>query len=153
MAREVTSRSGFAALVLGAMLLAELAVTSLLFTADQDFVYFLGHRINYVCAARQRYGIPCPTCGLTRGFVLTVHGKPGTAWRLSPTGPLTAVGMFGMGVMLLIYAALQRRRGRVQLSRMPRYVKAGALAYASVGTLIWAVSWVTTVIKMRGHPF
>lgn len=152
MARGLTSRPGFTAAVLGAMLLAELAATSLLFSADQDFVYFLGHRINYVCAARQRYGIPCPTCGLTRGFVLTVHGKARDAWRLSPTGPLAAVGMFGMGALLLIYAALQQRRGRVQLSWMRRYVRAGALAYASVGTLIWAVSWVATVIKMKGHP-
>ncbi len=138
--------------MLGAMLLAELAATSLLFTADQDFVYLLGHRINYVCAARQRYGIPCPTCGLTRGFVLTVHGRARDAWRLSPTGPLAATGMFGMGAMLLIYAALQQRRRRVQPSRMPRYVRAGALAYAGAGTLIWAVSWVTTVIKIKGHP-
>ncbi|HYL74586.1 MAG TPA: DUF2752 domain-containing protein [Bryobacteraceae bacterium] len=151
MAHSLTSRAGFTAAVLGAMLLAELGITSMLFTADQDFVYFLGHRINYVCAARQRYGIPCPTCGLTRGFVLTVHGKAGDAWRLSPTGPLAAGGMFGMGAMLLIYAALERR-GRQQLSWMPRLVRAGALTYASVGTLIWMGSWVSTVIKLRGHP-
>ena len=138
--------------MLGVMLLAELAATSLLFTADRDFVYFLGHRINYVCAARQRYGIPCPTCGLTRGFVLSVYGKAQDAWRLSPTGPLAAVGMFGMGAMLLIYAALQQRRGRGQPSSMPRYVRTGALAYAGVGTLIWMGSWVATVIKIKGHP-
>lgn len=149
MSRALTSRAGFTAAVLGAMLLAELAATSLLFTADQDFVYFLGHRINYVCAARQRYGIPCPTCGLTRGFVLTVHGKARDAWRLSPTGPLAAVGMFGMGALLLLYAALQQR-GR--MDRFRRSIRAGVLAYASVGTLIWAVSWVATVIKIKGHP-
>jgi hypothetical protein len=150
MARGFTSRAGFTAAVLGVMLLAELAATSLLFSADQDFVYFLGHRINYVCAARQRFGVPCPTCGLTRGFVLTVHGKTREAWRLSPTGPLAAVGMFGMGALLLIYAALQQRRG--QINKFRRSVRAGALAYAGIGTLIWAGSWIATVIKMKGHP-
>lgn len=133
------------------MLLAELALASVLLTADQDFVYFLGHRINYVCAARQRYGIPCPTCGLTRGFVLTVHGKAGEAWRLSPTGPLAALGMFGMGTMLLIYAALERRRKQFQLTWMRRFVQVGALAYAAAATLICTGSWLTTVLKMTGH--
>ena len=157
MARAITSRAGFAAAVLGAMLLIELAATSLLFSADQDFVYFLGHRINYVCAARQRYGVHCPTCGLTRGFVLTVHGKAGEAWRLSPTGPLAAVGMFAMGVLLLIYAVLEQRRRQVQLAQRQlhwfrRSVQAGMLAYAGAATLIWAGSWIATVVRIKGHP-
>lgn len=152
MIRRFTSRSGFTAAVLGAALLAQLALVGVLFTADQDFGYFLGHRINYVCAARQQYGIPCPTCGLTRGFVLTVHGNARDAWRLSPTGPLAAFGILGMGSMLLIYAALEQRRKQRQLGWLRRSVQAGALAYVCAATLIWAGSWVTTVLRMKGHP-
>jgi len=87
----MTNRAGFAATVLGADDAPELLVINLAFTADSDFVYLLGRPINVACAARQRFGVPCPTCGLTRGFVLTVHGHVREAWRLSPTGPL-AVG-------------------------------------------------------------
>jgi len=152
MTRRFTSRPGFAAVALGAALLAELAITALLFSADRDFVYILGHRINYVCAARQRYGIPCPTCGLTRGFVLSVHGRLRDAWRLSPTGPLAACGMAGMGMLLLISALLEQRRKAVQLGWMRQLLRTGALTYAGAGTLIWAGSWITTVVRMKWHP-
>jgi len=152
MIRRFTSRSGFTAAVLGTALLAQLALVGLLFTADQDFAYFLGKRINYVCASRQQSGIPCPTCGLTRGFILTVHGHPRDAWRLSPTGPLAVFGILGMGSMLLMCAALEQRRKQGQLGWLRRSVQAGAVAYVSAATLIWAGSWLTTVLKMKGHP-
>jgi hypothetical protein len=134
------------------MLLLELAVTGLLFTADDDFVYFLGRRINVVCAARQRFGIPCPTCGLTRGFVLTVHGRIREGWSLSPTGPLAAIGILGMGVALLSFAAIERRRTPRQVASAKRWVQVGALTYGGLGTLIWVASWLSVVMRWRGHP-
>ena len=152
MPRRFTSRPGFTAAVLGIAILGELVLTSLLFTADRDFVYILGHRINYVCAARQRYGIPCPTCGLTRGFVMSVHGRVNDAWQLSPTGPLAVCGMAGMAIMLLISAALDQRRKAVRLGWMRQLIRTGALTYAGAATLIWASSWIATVVRMKGHP-
>jgi len=145
----MTARAGFAAAVLGSMLLLELVITNLAFTADRDFVYIFGHRINIVCAARQRYGVPCPTCGFTRGFVLAAHGRMGEAWRLSPTGPLAAVGIFGMGVALVIFAALERRRTPAQLVEVKRWVQNGALTYGGVATLIWICSWISVVTNIR----
>ncbi len=145
----MTARSGFAATVVGAMLLLELVITSVAFTADDDFVYFFGRRINVVCASRRQLGIPCPTCGLTRGFVLTVHGRVREAWRLSPTGPLAAIGIFGMGIALLGIAAMEQRRTPAQMAQMKRWVQAGALAYAGVGTLIWVTSWISVVTRLK----
>lgn len=145
----MTSRSGFAATVVGGLLLLELLVTSLVFTADQDFVYFFGRRINVVCAARQRLGVPCPTCGLTRGFVLTVHGRVREAWRLSPTGPLAAIGILAMGIALLAFASFERRRTPGQIARYKRWIQAGALAYGGVGTLIWASAWIAEVTRLK----
>ena len=147
--RRLSRSTGFTATVLGVMLLMELAAAALLLTADDDFVYFLGRRINIVCALRQRFGFPCPTCGLTRGFVLTVHGHVGEAWRLSPTGPLAAVGIFGMGVALVIFAALERRRTPAQLVEVKRWVQNGALTYGGVATLIWICSWISVVTNIR----
>jgi hypothetical protein len=145
----MTNRAGFAATVLGAMMLLELLVINLAFTADSDFVYFLGQRINVACAARQRSGVPCPTCGLTRGFVLTVHGHVREAWRLSPTGPLAVGGILGMSILLLIFASLERRRTPAQLAGMKRWVQTGALAYAGMATLIWICSWISVVTKLK----
>jgi len=149
----MTNRSGFAAAVVGGLLLLELLVTSVVFTADQDFVYFFGRRINVVCAARQRLGVPCPTCGLTRGFVLTVHGRVPEAWRLSPTGPLAAIGILGMGIALLAFAGFERGQSPSEIARYKRrykrWIQAGALAYGGVGTLIWASMWIAEVTRLK----
>lgn len=145
----MTNRAGFAATVLGAMMLLELLAISVAFTADSDFVYFFGRRITVACAARQRYGVPCPTCGLTRGFVLTVHGRLGEAWRLSPTGPLAVGGILGMSMVLLIFASLERRRTPAQLAGIRRWVQTGALAYAGMATLIWVCSWISEVTRLK----
>lgn len=144
----MTARAGFAATVVGMVLLAELAITNLAFTADSEFVYWFGHRINVVCAARQRLGIPCPTCGFTRGFVLTTHGRVAEAWKLSPLGPLSVVGIFGMGVALLIFAALERRRSVDQLAKVRRWIQNGALAYGGLASLIWISSWISVVANL-----
>ena len=145
----MTNRPGFAAFVVGSMLLLELAVTSAAFSADNDFVYVFGRRINVVCAARQRLGVPCPTCGLTRGFVLTVHGRVSEAWRLSPTGPLAALGILGMGIALLAFAGFERRSTPAQKAAFKRWMAAGALAYGGVGTLIWVTSWISVVTRLK----
>ena len=145
----MTRRAGFAATVLGAMMLAELAIISLAFTSDTDFVYFLGHRIDMVCAARQRFGVPCPTCGLTRGFVLTLHGRVREAWNLSPTGPLAVGGILEMGIALLVFANFERRGTPDQVAGLKRWVQTGALAYGGLAALIWIASWISVVTRLR----
>ena len=147
--RKFSNQSGFAATLLGAVLLLELAAIRLAFTADDDFAYLLGRRINVVCAARQRFGVPCPTCGLTRGFVLTVHGHVGQAWRLSPAGPLAVLGMLGMGLALLAFGSLERRRTLAELSIVKRWIERSALAYGALATVIWISSWISVVKRLK----
>jgi hypothetical protein len=73
--RRFVSNPGFAAIVLGALILAHLAVAALLFTADRDFVYFGSKAMPEMCPFRKTFGLPCPTCGITRGVVLSLHGR------------------------------------------------------------------------------
>jgi len=129
--------------------LLHLAAGWLLFTADNDWVYFLGKPIHYVCAAKQRFGVPCPTCGFTRGFVLTVHGRIGQGWRLSPSGPLAAIGMVGVGAALVGFAAVLMKRPELRMPRAERWIRAAALSYGAASLVIWGVSWVSTILRMR----
>lgn len=147
--RKLSSQSGFAAALLGTVLLLELVAVRIALTADSDFVYLFGRRINIVCAARQRFGVPCPTCGFTRGFVLSVHGRIGEAWKLSPSGPLLAIGTLGMSAILLLMVAFERRRTPEQMDRWKRWVQNGALAYGGLGTLIWVCSWIAVVTRLK----
>jgi len=138
--------------MIGGVLLLELLATRVVFTADDDFAYVLGHRIDYVCPAKQRLGVPCPTCGLTRGFVLTVHGRIRQGWRMSPAGPLAATGILSAGLLFLILGALQRRQLHVQIASMRRWVRAGAVLYASGGAVVWMTAWISAVTRLRAHP-
>jgi hypothetical protein len=141
--------SGFAAAVLGTLSILELLTLRLLFTADASFVYLLGHRINIVCAARERFGVPCPTCGLTRGFILTLHGHLSDAWRLSPSGPLAVIGILAMSLSLLLVAWMSNRRAAHALSSAKRWVQTGALAYSGIACCVWISSWISTVTRLH----
>jgi hypothetical protein len=152
MLTKLASRAGFPAALLGAMLLVELGAMHFALTADDDFVYVLGQRINIVCAARARLGIPCPTCGFSRGFVLSLHGRVGEGWRLSPSGPLTAMGMAGFGAVLLLFGAMQWRRMQAQVAAMKRWVARGALVYATGSAVVWMSAWIVAVMRARAHP-
>lgn len=147
--RKLASRSGFAAWTVGALILLQVAAAGLLFSADNDFVYFLNRPIHYVCAARQHFGVPCPTCGFSRGFVLSIHGRIGDAWRLSPSGPLAAIGLLVMGAALVVFGTLQMKRPRHSLARTEAWLRAGALSYGAIAMAIWAISWVSTILRVR----
>jgi hypothetical protein len=65
---------------------------------------------------------------------------------------LAALGMLAMGTALLLLAFLQPRREQVQVASMARWLRAGTLAYVAAGTIIWAGSWLSVVMRLRGHP-
>jgi Protein of unknown function (DUF2752) len=142
---RTTSRPGFIPLTLGLVLLAELAVARLAFTADENLVYILGRPINIVCAAKQHFGIPCPTCGFSRGFVLTLHGQFFDAWRLSPSGPLFAIALAAAAVICLIFALLEAGHMTNGIRAFRRYVQTASLVYSAAGAIIWLATWVSVV--------
>jgi hypothetical protein len=144
----ITSRPGFIPWVLGLILALEALLTRLVFTADNDWVYIFGHPIHMVCAARAHFGIPCPTCGFTRGFVLSLHGDFTGAWRLSPSGPLFAIALLGAMLVCFAFAILQSRGMHARLPHFRKWVQAGALVYSLAGTIVWLATWVSTVRRV-----
>jgi hypothetical protein len=144
--RRLISRPAFIPALLGTLLFLELLTARVALTADPDFVYLLGHRLNLVCATRAKFGIPCPTCGATRGFVLAIHGQASEGWRLSPAGPILAVGLLAAAILFLAMAATP-----TAASGMRRWVQAAVMAYAAVGATVWIGSWLSVVWKLRVH--
>lgn len=149
MSRPIASRPGFIPSLLGFVLLAELTATRFLMTADLNLVYILGHPINIVCAARQHFGIPCPTCGFTRGFVLSVHGDFLNAWRLSPSGPLFAIAVMAAALICFIYALLQTRNPANWTLAFRKYVQAATFVYSVAGIIVWLATWVSVIRGMK----
>jgi hypothetical protein len=149
--RTLPSRPGFIAWMLGFILVLEILVTRFALSADNNLVYVLGHPINIVCAARQHLGIPCPTCGFTRGFVLSVHGNILDAWRLSPSGPLAAIAVAGAALACFIFAILQGRGLYSRITSFKKWVGAATLVYGVAGTIVWLATWISVVRTLSVH--
>src|SRR5689334_7316775 len=89
------SKPAWAAGITGLAIWLDAVIAGLLLRADESRVYVLGHPIGWVCAWRSQFHLPCPTCGLTRSLVLSLHGQLGLAWHLAPAGPVALFGLLG----------------------------------------------------------
>lgn len=125
----------------GAVMLAQAAVARLILRADDAYVYVLGRPIRWACALKTRTGLPCPTCGMTRSLVLSLHGEWARAWRLMPAAPLALAGLLALGTALLALAVVERRGGRKAEARVQRYIRRSALIYAATTTVVWIAGW------------
>ena len=57
-------------------------------------------------------GIPCPTCGMTRGVASLLHGDPRGAFLFNPLGMIILLGMaaYLIYVVIVVTARLPRIR-------------------------------------------
>ena len=84
-AARLINRPGIVPGLCGAALLAQLFVLRAIASANLDSVTFAGHTLDDVCWFRQRFGVPCPFCGMTRSVLLTQVGLsivPFVGWIL-----------------------------------------------------------------------
>jgi hypothetical protein len=138
---DLGSRPGTAAGVAGAVMIAQAAAARLILRADDAYVYVLGRPIRWACALKSRTGLPCPTCGMTRSLVLSLHGEWARAWRLMPAGPVALAGLLALGAALLALAVVERRGGRKAEARAQGYIRRGALIYAGAAAIVWIAGW------------
>lgn len=90
------------------------------------------------CPMRFLTGVPCPFCGLTRGFVNTAHGHLADAFTVHPLSPL----LFGLTVLLLLWAVYRLLGGRGAIPtrwlRHPALV--GVVVAAFAGAWVWRLA-------------
>jgi hypothetical protein len=131
------SKPGTAPTAVGLFILLQMAATRLVLNADELRVYVLGHPINWACALKARFGLPCPTCGLTRSVVLSLHGEIARAWNVAPGGPVAVVGCLAFAIALLLLNGVTPR----YRERMKAAIRSGALAYAALAATVWIAGW------------
>lgn len=146
--RKLMSRQGMAPGAAGLAILLQAALARIVLRADETRVYFLEHPLNWVCALRERFGLPCPTCGLTRSVILTLHGQLGRAWHIAPGGPALTLGVLFVAGGILVLAAVElsaanrQDDGRRRLEEKIKIgLQSGALAWAGVSTVVWLAGW------------
>jgi hypothetical protein len=137
---EPGPRPGIAAAAAGAVILAQAAVARMILRADDAYVYVLGRPVHWACALKSRTGLPCPTCGMTRSLVISLHGDWARAWRLMPAGPVALAGLLALGLALLALAVIERR-GAHAAENAERYIRRAALIYAAIATVVWIAGW------------
>lgn len=69
---------------------------------EDGVVYFGRFESPYPCSFLSEYGLPCATCGLTRGWVSLVHGYFDYAYMYNKYTILTFFAIFFIGVYSLI---------------------------------------------------
>lgn len=138
---EFGSKPGAAAAVTGSVILMEAALARLLLRADEARVYILGRPINWVCGLQSHFGLPCPTCGLTRSVVLSLRGEVGKAWHLAPAGPAAVFGCLALAAVLLVLAFAQWRVARGWERAATWCIRRGALVYTCAAVLVWLGGW------------
>ena len=65
-----------------------------------------------VCWLRANFDIACPTCGMTRSFVSLVHGDWSGAVGWHPMGPVLALWL----LVVLVMVPVEAYRGRASVS-------------------------------------
>ena len=135
------TKPGFTAGALGAILLLLLLSARLAFRADASFVYFDGRKVGTECAIRQRFGVPCPACGLTRSVILSLHGDIGRASRLNPAGPLAVLGFAAFSLALLYVSYRQQTRLPDAGEDLQKIVRRASLAYGAVLVVVALGHW------------
>jgi len=135
-----------AAAAVGLVLLLQLALAGLLLRASELGVWLAGIPLGGACLFRQRTGLPCPTCGMTRSVVLSLHGHLSAALRLNPAGPLWVLAVGVIAVALLWLSWRQRTCGPAEAQAAARWVRVLALAHGGALGLVLAFHWVHAVL-------
>ena len=87
--------------VIGGLLFVALILLRSLTWANLDQVWVFGRELHWGCWFKEHFGIPCPTCGMTRSVILTLHGNFSDAVLMNPAGPFLVAGVAIVGILLM----------------------------------------------------
>lgn len=93
-------------------------------------------RSIHTCLFKRLTGIPCPTCGFTRGAFCLLHGRVDQAWLYNPL----LFSVLGVLLITIVLRLLFAQGVRVCLTRAERAV-AWALAIA-----LFCINWAYIVL-------
>lgn len=143
---RLLSRPGTIPAMIGTLILAQLAFVRLFFDATLGSVTFLGMAFGSACAFRQRFGVPCPSCGLTRGVVLALHGRLWEACEVNPGGPALVFGLIFFGVATLSLSVIPFDRSA--RNAVEDGIRWASLLAGGVFTALVVVHWVLELRRL-----
>ena len=85
----------------GTALLLSLIALRVVSWANLDQVWLFGRQLHWGCWFKDHFGLPCPSCGMTRSVILSLHGDLTNAFTLNPAGPFLIAGFLLIVIVLL----------------------------------------------------
>ena len=145
--RRLASQPGFVAGLIATTLLLDLGAARLLFSADREHVTIAGATFGAACAFRDRFGVPCPACGMTRSVVLTLHGDVATAAELNPGGPVAVFGLLYFSAAMVWLAQRQSDPSK-SAETMKRRIQWSTAVLGGILVAVVAVHWIRILVEL-----
>ena len=144
--RDLMSRSNLAPGIVGASLLLQLGIVRAVASVGGDGrVIVAGRELHRECWFRQQFDFPCPTCGLTRSVLHTLHGGFGAAWQLNPAGLFLVSGLLLLA-LALVFLTLHRRRSTLRASgAVHRRIRLATKVYAHFLLAVLFAHWLLEI--------
>ena len=139
------NRAGSAPGLVGALLLVQLAAVRLVASATTERAYLFGRALHWDCLFKQRLGFPCPTCGMTRSFLLSLQGQFTEAAHVNPAGLLLVLGLVVFSLALVFLMFYRQHRTTLAAGAVHRRIRLGASVYGSLLLVVLFAHWLTEI--------
>lgn len=145
LSRDLMNRTTRAPALAGALILLQLGIVRALASVGDGRVLVAGRALHWECWFKQWLGFPCPTCGLTRSVLFTLHGQFGAAWQVNPAGLLLVSGLVLLGLALLFLAFHRQRHTLPASGAVHRRIRIATKVYAHALVAVLFAHWIIEV--------
>ncbi len=105
----------------------------------------MGRWLGY-CGFKQRYGLPCPTCGMTTATLAFAQGKIFEAFFIQPAGALLCCVLVVIALLALVIAVFG-----VYFRFLERFFREVKVKYIILALIvIIAAGWAVTLARALG---
>ena len=143
--RDLMSATAHADGLVGALVLLQLVIVRALASVRDERVFVAGRELHWGCWFARAFDFPCPTCGLTRSVLHTLHGEFGAAWQLNPAGLFLVCGLVLLGLALIFLSFHRRRHTPAASGAVHRRIRIYTKAYAHLLVAVLFAHWITEI--------
>lgn len=147
--QNLMSRTRLAPGLVGASILLQLGILRALASVSGGRVFVAGRELHWECWFRRLFDFPCPTCGLTRSALHTLHGQFGEAWQLNPAGLFLVCGLALLGLALIFLTLHRQRHTLLASGAVQRRIRIATKAYAYFLSAVLFAHWMIEIAARR----